>query len=65
MPTDISKSLFYRVLKAEHEEIDRLKWLESQKVGFDIGIDHARWLWMIHHQDKWMKAIMISGKKKF
>jgi len=60
---DISKSLFYRVLWMEHEEVDRLKWIQSQQSGYDIGLEHARFLWARNHQKKWMREVMESGAK--
>ena len=61
--TDITgRSTYYKVLKAEQEEINRLKWLESEKAGYDIGWHHAWFLWTTKHKAKWFAAIMVSGE---
>ena len=59
-PADIidvlTNSLLYRRHLAEREEILRHKWIESEKVGFDIGVESARVSWIIQHQASWRKA---------
>ena len=47
------KSLYYRHVVDECHEIDRHKWIESEKVGQDIGKDKARWSWVCHHKNQW------------
>ena len=47
------KSLYYRHVVDECNEIDKHKWIESEKSGFDIGKDKARWSWITHHKNKW------------
>lgn len=42
-------SLFLR-WKLMKEEVDRYKWLESEKAGHDIGWDRAWTQWMTSHQ---------------
>jgi hypothetical protein len=59
----IEKSSFYRALKAENDEIDRIKWLESEKSGHDIGILKARWLWVSKYKSLWYRKTWGSGKK--
>jgi hypothetical protein len=36
--------------KQMKEEVDRYKWLESEKAGHDIGWDRAWTQWMTNHQ---------------
>ncbi|MBF0483396.1 MAG: hypothetical protein HQL25_01705 [Candidatus Omnitrophica bacterium] len=36
-------------------EIDRYKWVESEKAGRDIGIDKAVNDWFKTHAEKWVK----------
>jgi hypothetical protein len=45
--------LLYRELKAEHDEILRHKWLESEKVGYDVGFDLAMIDWTLKHSSQW------------
>ena len=47
------KSLYYRHVVDETNEIDRHKWLESEKCGSDIGRDKAQWSWISSHKNKW------------
>jgi len=48
--------LLYRELKAEHDEILKHKWFESEKVGHDVGIDVAVIDWKLKHCAGWRKA---------
>lgn len=47
--------------RAEEAEIARLKWLESEKRGHDIGIYYAEWLWLTRHRAAWLAAIRATG----
>ncbi len=47
------KSLYYRHVVDESSEIDKHKWLESEKTGHDIGKDKARWSWVMNHKNEW------------
>lgn len=47
------KSLYYRHVVDESKEIDKHKWIESEKAGEDIGKDKARWSWVCHHKNDW------------
>lgn len=40
---------------AERDEIMRHKWLESEKVGHDIGSDRAMKSWVQCHRSGWLK----------
>ncbi len=51
----VTNSLLYRELKAEHEEILRHKWIESEKAGHDIGFDAARVDWNLKYGSQWRK----------
>jgi hypothetical protein len=51
----VMQSLLYREFKAEHEEILRHKWYESEKEGHDIGYDLAQVDWRIKHRTQWRK----------
>lgn len=44
----------YRILHQEQVEIDKLKWIESEKAGRDIGRYRAVFLWKKHYRDKWL-----------
>ncbi len=47
------KSLYYRHVVDENEEINVHKWLESEKEGSDIGVDKARRSWIMNHKNQW------------
>ena len=46
-------SLYYRHVVDESTEIDKHKWIESEKCGLDIGTDRARLEWICHHKNQW------------
>jgi hypothetical protein len=52
----IETLLIYKEALAQREEVERHKWLESEKVGRDIGYDAALIDWVIKHKSKWKKA---------
>jgi len=47
-------SKLFRQLSAESKEIDRLKWIESEKVNRDIGRVKAIMLWTNNHKQAWL-----------
>jgi hypothetical protein len=47
------KSLYYRHVVDESNEIDKHKWIESEKAGADIGKNTARWSWVFNHKNIW------------
>ena len=54
-PFPVENSTFYHFWLMERAEIDKLKWLESERAGADIGLDRARWIWAMHgHRAKWL-----------
>lgn len=42
--------------KAEQEEINKHKWLESEKFGYDIGFKKAQQSWAMNHKHNWSKS---------
>jgi len=42
--------------KAELEEINKHKWLESEKAGYDIGFDKAQVSWANSHKHNWINS---------
>jgi hypothetical protein len=49
------KSKMYLILRQEQAEIDKLKWIESEKEGRDIGRIRAVFLWTRYYRKKWLK----------
>lgn len=50
----LRKSLLWRELCEERQEIDRHKWYESEKKGRDVGEDFAIIDWVVRHKGKWL-----------
>jgi hypothetical protein len=47
------KSALYQEFLAERAEILRHKWIESEKVGHDIGFEKALLDWIVKHRAGW------------
>jgi len=52
----LKNSSLYCEFQAEREEILRHKWIESEKVGHDIGFERALTDWIIKHRTSWRKT---------
>jgi hypothetical protein len=52
----LKSSSLYREFQAEREEILKHKWLESEKLGRDIGFESALTDWIVKHRGKWRKS---------
>jgi hypothetical protein len=52
----VKHSSLYQEFLAEREEILRHKWIESEKVGHDIGFERALLDWIRNHRDGWRAA---------
>lgn len=50
------QSSLYQEFLAEREEILRHKWLESERLGYDIGFERALLDWIRRHREKWRAA---------
>lgn len=48
-------SALYEEYLAERDEIKRHKWIESEKVGRDIGWEKALLDWKFHHSAGWRR----------
>ena len=51
----VVNSSLYREFRAEREEILRHKWIESEKAGYDIGLEHSLIDWIIKHRSNWRR----------
>lgn len=45
----------YQVFLAERDEILRHKWIESERLGRDIGFEMALTEWTLEHRATWRK----------
>ena len=52
----VRQSSLYQEFLAEREEILRHKWLESERLGYDIGFERALLDWIRRHREKWRAA---------
>ena len=48
-------SKLYQEFLAEREEILKLKWIESEKAGKDIGFERALLTWIKKYRSDWKK----------
>jgi hypothetical protein len=46
-------SALYKEFLAERDEILKHKWIESEKVGHDIGFEKALLDWVVKHRSRW------------
>ncbi|MFA7343642.1 MAG: hypothetical protein WC003_05000 [Terrimicrobiaceae bacterium] len=49
----VKNSVLYKEFLAEREEILRHKWIESEKVGQDIGFERALLDWIVKYRSTW------------
>ena len=51
----MSKMVSKKLLKDQRvmDEINRHKWIESEKAGYDIGFDKAAEDWISRYADEW------------
>jgi hypothetical protein len=56
----LKNSTLYKEFQAEREEIMKHKWIESEKVGYDIGFERALTDWIIKHRSKWRKSRQVA-----
>lgn len=60
----VKQSNLYQEFLAEREEILKHKWIESERLGYDIGFERALLDWIRKHRDAWRanrRAQMSTG----
>ena len=50
----------YQFFLAMREEIDRHKWIESEKRGYDVGLEFAMIDWVLRYKTGWKHKYMLS-----
>ena len=58
----VKNSVFYKEFLAERAEILKHKWIESEKVGKDIGFGKALLDWIMKHRSNWREKRMREAK---
>ncbi len=51
---DIKNTSLYREYLAMKEEINKHKWYESERAGYDVGFAQALIDWTIKFKTKWL-----------
>lgn len=59
----VKNSVLYKEFLAEREEILKHKWIESEKVGTDIGFEKALLDWIVKHRSSWRDKRLKEGTK--
>lgn len=49
----VKNSVLYKEFLAEREEILKHKWIESEKLGHDIGFEKALLDWIVKYRSTW------------
>jgi hypothetical protein len=57
----MKQSSLYQEFLAEREEILRHKWLESERLGQDIGFERALLDWIRKHREGWRATRRVSS----
>ena len=52
----VKQSSLYQEFLAEREEILKHKWIESERLGYDIGFERALLDWIRKHREGWRAA---------
>lgn len=59
---------FEQFLLAQIDEINRHKWIESEKLGYDMGFSAAAMEWISLYagsfKEHWINQLRILGKQK-
>jgi hypothetical protein len=58
----VKNSVLYKEFLAEREEILKHKWIESEKVGSDIGFEKALLDWIVKHRSHWRDKRLKEGR---
>lgn len=56
----IEQSDMYKELTAERKAMEKFKWEESEKAGYDIGDFRTEWLWYTSKQRTWRANYRMS-----
>ncbi len=57
----LANTTLYREFQAERDEILRHKWIESEKLGHDIGFERALVDWITKYRADWRRGRQHAG----
>lgn len=60
MDTAYFSSSIYQFFLAMKNEIDRHKWIESERAGHDVGFEFAMIDWTLRHKTGWKIQYMAT-----
>ena len=60
-PDFMKQSSLYQEFLAEKEEILRHKWIESERLGVDIGFERALLDWIRKHREGWRASRRMTS----
>jgi hypothetical protein len=61
----VKNSALYKEYLAEREEILRHKWIESEKLGRDIGFERALLDWTMKHRSGWRARRLLEMRRVY
>jgi hypothetical protein len=56
MIVNVRESAIYKEYLAMKEEVEKHKWFESEKAGYDIGFVKALIDWTVKFKTKWVQS---------
>lgn len=60
----VTNSVLYKEFLAERDEILRHKWIESEKIGRDIGFEKALLDWILKYRSGWRSSRSKKNKNQ-
>lgn len=55
-------SSYFKFLLSEEQEILKNKWILSEKLGRDCGMEYAVWDWSMRCRHLWISGLKRDGK---
>jgi hypothetical protein len=52
---NVKQSAIYKEYLAMREEIDKHKWYETEKAGYDVGFVWALFDWTLKFKSEWLR----------
>lgn len=57
----IERSSLYTAWLLEKQEVMRHKWVLSERAGYDVGWEAAKWNWDMQHRRIWVAEMQERG----